>query len=261
MIKAKIFLPDGRCYNLIKLEDLTPYTELSSVTWLTQPDTALRDAVLRRLTAEPKAEVCNYSVYTRDPVNSGNYVSQAKLTEAPKDSETLTTQENAALWGCVKLLRIAGGIASHLKRGIYYNMPDERAKAVAMYFELGQSIPSELIGALGTVTTLPGYSRRVLHGLLGQIDEVAELSTPLMNIVSDPTSVDKANIAEELGDQNWYSAIIMDALGIEFDSVLQTNINKLKKRYPQGYQDAAAQKRDLPAERQVLEAGVAPQTG
>ena len=36
----------------------------------------------------------------------------------------------------------------------------------------------------------------------------------------------------ELGDLMWYVAQATQALGISMDEVLETNVNKLKKRYP-----------------------------
>lgn len=38
----------------------------------------------------------------------------------------------------------------------------------------------------------------------------------------------------ELGDVLWYVAQACIALGINFDEVLETNVNKLMKRYPGG---------------------------
>lgn len=38
----------------------------------------------------------------------------------------------------------------------------------------------------------------------------------------------------ELGDLMWYVAQATQALGISMDEVLETNVNKLKKRYPGG---------------------------
>jgi NTP pyrophosphatase (non-canonical NTP hydrolase) len=38
----------------------------------------------------------------------------------------------------------------------------------------------------------------------------------------------------ELGDVMWYVAQATMALDISFDEVIETNVNKLKKRYPGG---------------------------
>ena len=41
----------------------------------------------------------------------------------------------------------------------------------------------------------------------------------------------------ELGDIMWYVAQACNALGISFDDVISGNVNKLMKRYPEGYFD------------------------
>ena len=41
----------------------------------------------------------------------------------------------------------------------------------------------------------------------------------------------------ELGDIMWYVAQATIALGISFDDVLKRNVQKLEKRYPEGYFD------------------------
>jgi len=48
----------------------------------------------------------------------------------------------------------------------------------------------------------------------------------------------RIHLIKELGDTMWYVAQACIALNVSFDEVIQTNINKLMKRYPEGYFDA-----------------------
>jgi len=48
----------------------------------------------------------------------------------------------------------------------------------------------------------------------------------------------RTHLIKELGDTLWYVAQACIALNISFDEVIQTNIDKLMKRYPAGYFDA-----------------------
>jgi NTP pyrophosphatase (non-canonical NTP hydrolase) len=48
----------------------------------------------------------------------------------------------------------------------------------------------------------------------------------------------RTHLIKELGDTMWYVAQACIALEVSFDEVIQTNIEKLMKRYPEGYFDA-----------------------
>ena len=46
----------------------------------------------------------------------------------------------------------------------------------------------------------------------------------------------KELLAKELGDIAWYLAEAATALDIPLEDILQANIDKLKKRYPEGFE-------------------------
>lgn len=50
----------------------------------------------------------------------------------------------------------------------------------------------------------------------------------------------KAGIKENLGDTMWYVAMICNFFGWNLEEVLDENINKLRKRYPQGFTEKDA---------------------
>ena len=47
---------------------------------------------------------------------------------------------------------------------------------------------------------------------------------------------DKAKIKDELSDIMWYIAIASEGLGENLDDIMQHNIDKLKARYPNGFE-------------------------
>jgi hypothetical protein len=61
------------------------------------------------------------------------------------------------------------------------------------------------------------------------------------------------NIAEEFGDIDWYKAIGVDELNINWVTILDTVISKLKTRYPDAFTSEDAINRDLDKERKVLD--------
>jgi len=46
---------------------------------------------------------------------------------------------------------------------------------------------------------------------------------------------DKEKFAKELGDIAWYLAEAATAIDMDLEDILQMNIDKLKKRYPEGF--------------------------
>lgn len=50
-------------------------------------------------------------------------------------------------------------------------------------------------------------------------------------------------IAKELGDVAWYLAVSAQALGFDLETILQMNVEKLKARYPHGFDAGHSQHR------------------
>lgn len=43
------------------------------------------------------------------------------------------------------------------------------------------------------------------------------------------------HMTKELGDVVWYLAVSADALGYDLETIMQMNVDKLKARYPDGF--------------------------
>lgn len=93
---------------------------------------------------------------------------------------------------------------------------------------------------------------RLLHGALGLCTEAGEIQDALKRKVMYGKELDLTNIKEEVGDLLWYCALILDEVGSSFEEVMEMNIAKLKKRYPQGFTEQDALNRNLEAESAVL---------
>jgi NTP pyrophosphatase (non-canonical NTP hydrolase) len=101
---------------------------------------------------------------------------------------------------------------------------------------------------------------RLLHAFMGLSTEVGEIVDALKKHIFYGKELDKINIAEELGDVDWYRALAIDSLsnliGFEAEKleelIKEINIAKLQERYPNKYSDEDAIVRDLDAERDIL---------
>jgi len=94
---------------------------------------------------------------------------------------------------------------------------------------------------------------RLLHAGIGLATESAEFLDALKKHVFYGKELDKVNLKEEIGDLMWYCAIALDQLDGTFDEVQNTNIKKLKARYPEKFTEKHAEVRNLEAERKILE--------
>ena len=93
----------------------------------------------------------------------------------------------------------------------------------------------------------------LMHGAIGLTTEAGEFIDALKKHVYYGKELDRVNLAEEMGDLFWYLAIIADELKVDFESVMKTNIDKLRARYGEKFSEEKAENRDLQAEREILE--------
>lgn len=69
-------------------------------------------------------------------------------------------------------------------------------------------------------------------GFAGESGEVADLFKKHIH-QGHPLSMKK--LIEELGDVAWYIALGCEVMGVSMEEVLEANINKLRRRYPDGF--------------------------
>lgn len=82
-----------------------------------------------------------------------------------------------------------------------------------------------------------------LHAAMGVAGEAGELLDAIKKHAIYGQPLDEANIAEELGDIEFYLQLMRDCLVITREEILQANVEKLRKRYPAGYTDVHAAQR------------------
>lgn len=100
----------------------------------------------------------------------------------------------------------------------------------------------------GTNLDLVPRDRRLFHAILGIATEAAELVELLTEY-----ALSNDRLIDELGDLNWYQAIIMDEIGVDFETVQAKNIAKLRTRYPEKFDEVRAQSPDKKAEQHAMD--------
>ena len=96
-------------------------------------------------------------------------------------------------------------------------------------------------------------SIRLNHAAMGMVTESAEFVDALKKMFFYGKQVDTTNLVEELGDLCWYIAIACDELGVSLEQVMDINIRKLQKRFPDKFTEEKALNRNLAEERKTLE--------
>jgi NTP pyrophosphatase (non-canonical NTP hydrolase) len=78
----------------------------------------------------------------------------------------------------------------------------------------------------------------IMHWVLGIAGESGEIAEKVKKIIRDKQGVfseeDKTELAKEIGDVLWYLATLAHQLGVSFDDVAATNLDKLKSRKERG---------------------------
>ncbi len=203
-----------------------------------------------------------------------NFVSHAIKTESVIDAKERPV--NLKMFrNIIKLTVKSAQLADMLKKGFFYNKSYD-IDAVRLVLEEINALSSTLWGQFYQVygdeqgksegnpfkgqDVIP-FNTRVLHGILGYFTESGEMLEFLDRALDDPEMMpDYVNLREEIGDIDWYKAILFDAMSflnpnLEFHEgkIREIIINKLKARYGDKFDEQAAENRNLTAERQILE--------
>lgn len=87
-------------------------------------------------------------------------------------------------------------------------------------------------------TLNPELNRRdvLINSVMGLCGESGEAIEIVKKHLAQGHELDKEHLVKELGDVAWYLAEAATALDVPLEQVFQSNIDKLKKRYPQGFE-------------------------
>lgn len=77
--------------------------------------------------------------------------------------------------------------------------------------------------------------QHLINGALGLSGEAGEVSDLVKKIFMQGHPLDREHIAKECSDVLWYVAETATAIGYDLDNIMQMNIDKLRARYPDGF--------------------------
>jgi len=91
---------------------------------------------------------------------------------------------------------------------------------------------------LAMTTLNPELSEKdvLINGVMGLCGESGEAIDIVKKWLAQGHDLDREKLKKELGDICWYVAETATALGFDLEDVMQANIDKLKRRYPEGFE-------------------------
>lgn len=99
---------------------------------------------------------------------------------------------------------------------------------------------------LAMMTLNPALSKKdiLINGVMGLCGESGEAIDLVKKHLAQGHDLDREALIKELGDIAWYLAETATVLDVTLEEVLARNIEKLKKRYPEGFQTEKSIHRD-----------------
>lgn len=85
---------------------------------------------------------------------------------------------------------------------------------------------------------------KLLNGCMGLNGEAGECIDLLKKHLFQGHELDREKLIEELGDVLWYCAELAAGLGVGLEEVAQRNVDKLRRRYPDGFDPERSVHRD-----------------
>ena len=90
---------------------------------------------------------------------------------------------------------------------------------------------------LAMTTLNPALNKKdvLINGVMGLCGESGEAIDIVKKWLAQGHELDKEKLAKELGDICWYLAETATALDCDLEDIMAANIEKLQKRYPEGF--------------------------
>ncbi len=97
--------------------------------------------------------------------------------------------------------------------------------------------------ALRTAGNHGDFDRTLMYTALGLNGEAGEVAEKIKKAFFHGHDLDRDKLKKELGDVLWYVAVMADALDMPLGEVAQHNIDKLARRYPEGFSQSRSRNR------------------
>lgn len=87
-----------------------------------------------------------------------------------------------------------------------------------------------------TISKKLRMKEKILHSLFGMTAEIGELHGIFQKVYQGHVA-DETHMKKEIGDLLWFIAEFCTTNGWKFDEIAEMNVDKLKARYPEGFEE------------------------
>jgi NTP pyrophosphatase (non-canonical NTP hydrolase) len=100
---------------------------------------------------------------------------------------------------------------------------------------------------LAMTTLNPALDQKavLINGVMGLCGESGEAIDIVKKWLAQGHELDKEKLAKELGDIAWYLAETATALDLNLEDIFEANIEKLRRRYPEGFDSQRSIHREI----------------
>lgn len=104
---------------------------------------------------------------------------------------------------------------------------------------------AEYAGEVHRTCSVEGQSELLTLSALGIAGEAGEVVDLLKKVLYHGHELDKPHLCKEIGDLLWYMTLLCETVGLTLDEVMQANVEKLRQRYPLGFDAERSKDRSL----------------
>lgn len=178
---------------------------------------------------------------------ANDYQDLASRTLIDEPDTTFTNEELAIMLAALELGVAVGKVLEYVKKGICHRHGFKMHELSQRLVDVSMAT-NDLMNCDITEKRefyLSGKEQMLLWCALGLGGEAGEVMEAISQLPDEPIihPAVKYTLIKELGDNDWYNAALCTLIGVPMSDVMQANIDKLKKRFPDGWGTDASKAR------------------
>ncbi len=172
-------------------------------------------------------------------MNADTYQTAAARTLIEEPDTTFTNDELAIMIAALELGAKVGAALDYCKKAICHRHGFDARELHRLLCEMAVADIDLRVTSVGAHDKheyqLTGTDQMLIWCALGLGGEAGEVMDIVSTLSVSGLPINHIALSKELGDQTWYNAALCTLIGVPMSDVMQANIDKLNKRYQNGY--------------------------